>query len=327
MTKRPRPACILFDATPRQLLPIQCPRVWEMYKTAQAANWTAEEIDLTQDKVDWSKKLTDSERYFIKMVLAFFAASDLIVTDNLAKRFTTEIVLPEALFFLQFQAAIENVHSETYNQLIDSLIQNDEEKLKLFDAIHTIPFVGKKAAWADQYITSTSSFGERLIAFICVEGIFFSGSFCAIFWLKKRGLMPGLTFSNELISKDEGLHVKFGVLMFELLDDRPSEEKIYEIMRSCVEIECEFVQGALPVSLIGMNSDQMCEYIKYCCDLLLVQLGLQKMYNSKNPFDWMDLISLTGKTNFFEKRVGEDAKAGVGQKHSAEEKFSLEADF
>jgi ribonucleotide reductase beta subunit family protein with ferritin-like domain len=332
MTKRPLPQSILFDATPRQLFPIQSDQVWTMYKKAQSAIWTAEEIDLMHDRVDWEKKLTPGERHFISTVLAFFAASDLIVTENLAKRFTTEIVLPEALFFLQFQAMIENIHSETYNLLIQTLIKSPDERRRLFDAIHTIPVVGRKAQWADKYIQSETPFSERLIAFICVEGIFFSGSFCAIFWLKKRGLMPGLTFSNELISRDEGLHVQFGVLMFHLLnsDERPSEERVKEIMTECVEIECEFVKWALPVSLIGMNEEQMCQYIKYCCDLLMTQLGFGKIYKVLNPFDWMDMISLEGKTNFFEKRVGEYAKAGVGgqeEKSAREEKFSLDEEF
>jgi ribonucleoside-diphosphate reductase subunit M2 len=320
----------LFKKRELRLFPIQEKPVWDMYKIAESAIWHVSEIDLMHDKVDW-KKLTDDERYFIKNVLAFFAASDLIVTDNLTNRFIREVELIEARTFLQFQVAIENIHTETYAQLIDTLIQNPDEKEHLFSAIKTMDWVAKKADWAQTYIHSDASFGERVIGFICVEGIFFSGSFCAIFWLKKRGLMPGLTFSNELISRDEALHVEFGMLMFSMLpkSQRPSEEKVVEIMKSCVEIEHEFVKKALPVSLIGMNEGLMCEYICFCCDVMMTKLGFNKIYNAKNPFDWMELISLQGKTNFFEKRVGEYAKAGVGQETISKDdkKFALDADF
>lgn len=323
--------CVLFKKRPLRLFPVESNAIWGMYKTAESLIWHLAEVDLATDKVQWREILNDNERYFISNVLAFFAASDLIVTDNLTERFIREIHLREAKFFLQFQVVIENIHSETYGQLIETLISNEDEKNKLFNAVENMEWVAKKAKWAMDYIHSDASFGERVIGFVCVEGIFFSGSFCAIFWLKKRGLMPGLSFSNELISRDEALHVEFGMQMFKTLPEsqRPSEERVIEIMKTCVEIEHEFVRKALPVSLIGMNEAMMCEYICFCSDVMMSKLGFKKIYNAKNPFDWMDLISLPGKTNFFEKRVGEYSKAGVGQENSNIGKplFSTEEEF
>ena len=307
------------------ILPIKFGDVWDFYKKAEASFWTAEEIDLSQDTVDW-KKLNDDERHFIKHVLAFFAASDGIVNENLSQRFMTEVQIPEARCFYGFQIAIENIHSETYSLLIDSYISNNEEKENLLNAIETVPCVKQKAEWALRWIDSPKSFAERLVAFAAVEGIFFSGSFCAIFWLKKRGLMPGLTFSNELISRDEGLHRDFACLLFNMLENKPSQETVHLIIKNAVEIEKEFITEALPVSLIGMNSNMMSQYIEYVADHLLVALGCKKLYNTPNPFDWMELISMQGKTNFFEKRVGDYQKAGV----MAEKEmslFSLTEDF
>jgi len=307
------------------VLPIKYGEVWDFYKKAEASFWTAEEIDLSQDLTDW-KKLNDDERHFIKHVLAFFAASDGIVNENLSQRFMTEVQIPEARCFYGFQIAIENIHSETYSLLIDSYISNNEEKENLLNAIETVPCVKQKAEWALRWIDSPKSFAERLVAFAAVEGIFFSGSFCAIFWLKKRGLMPGLTFSNELISRDEGLHRDFACLLFNMLENKPSQETVHLIIKNAVEIEKEFITEALPVSLIGMNSNMMSQYIEYVADHLLVALGCKKLYNTPNPFDWMELISMQGKTNFFEKRVGDYQKAGV----MAEKEmslFSLTEDF
>lgn len=309
------------------LLPIKYPQVWEMYKKAEASFWTAEELDLASDLKDWSLKLSDNDRHFIKNVLAFFAASDGIVNENLAMNFANEIQIPEARCFYGFQIAIENIHSEVYSLLIDTYITDRSEKGKLFRALETIPVVRKKADWAFKYTDpSVSTFAERLIAFAAVEGIFFSGSFCAIFWLKKRGLMPGLTFSNELISRDEGLHCDFACLLYKMLKNSLPEARVRGIIEEAVEIECSFVTDSLPVELIGMNSTLMQEYIKFCADRLIRVLGLPAIYNAKNPFDWMDLISMQGKTNFFERRVGEYSKANVGV--SAEQSnFSLDEDF
>ena len=312
------------------LFPIQHHRLWKMYKKAVASFWTQEEIDLRPDLVDWVR-LTDDERYFIIMVLAFFAASDGIVNENLAGRFMSEVQLPEARCFYGFQIAIENIHAETYAMLIDTYVTDAVEKDRLFNAIETVPCVKKKAEWAQRWISSESSFAERLVAFACVEGIFFSGSFCALFWLKKRGLMPGLTFSNELISRDEGLHCDFACLLYSMLEQRLSQARIEEIMRDAVQYEQEFVTSALPVNLIGMNAAWMSQYIEFCADRLVYQLGYEKMYNTKNPFDWMELISLQGKTNFFERRVSEYQKAGVMNRISdvdnEDSVFTTEADF
>jgi ribonucleoside-diphosphate reductase beta chain len=306
------------------LLPIKYPKVWEMYKLHEASFWTAEEIDLSPDLKDW-EKLSADEQHFIKHVLAFFAASDGIVNENLAINFMREVQLPEARCFYGFQIMIENIHSETYSLLIDTYIKDAAEKKYLFNAIETVPCVQKKAEWALKWINN-GSFAERLVAFAAVEGIFFSGSFCSIFWLKKRGLMPGLSFSNELISRDEGLHCDFACLLYSMLENKLSEERVKSIIMDAVTNEHEFVTDALPVSLIGMNSKLMCQYIEFVADRLLVALGYSKVYNVTNPFDFMETISLQGKTNFFEKRVGEYQKAGVMSSKEAQE-FKLDEDF
>jgi ribonucleoside-diphosphate reductase beta chain len=293
------------------LFPIVHDDIWSFYKRAEASFWTAEEIDLSPDLIDWENKLTEDERFFIKHVLAFFAASDGIVNENLAEHFLSEVQYTEAKFFYGFQVAMENVHSETYSLLIDTYIQNTADKAHLFNAIDTLDCVKKKAEWALKWIDK-GTFAQRLVAFAAVEGIFFSGSFCAIFWLKKRGLMPGLSFSNELISRDEGLHCDFACLLYnDHLNNKLTKEEVKEIIMDAVAIEKEFVTDAIPVRLIGMNSDLMAQYIEFVADRLLVELGNEKVYNTQNPFDFMDMISIQGKTNFFEKRVGEYQKAGV----------------
>lgn len=304
-------------------------RIWKFYKQAQASFWTSEEIDLANDLGDWSDRLTDNERWFISHVLAFFAASDGIVNENLAQRFMNEVQLPEARAFYGFQIAIENIHSETYASLIETYIKDKVEQKRLFMAIETIPTIAKKAQWAQRWISDSSSFAERLVAFAAVEGIFFSGAFCSIFWLKKRGLMAGLTFSNELISRDEGLHCDFACLLYSMLIGRLSQERIYEIIGEAVEYEQEFITEALPVSLIGMNQEWMKNYIEFCADRLIYALGYEKKYNTPNPFDWMELISLQGKTNFFEKRVAEYQRAGVAMSAKTEDDhaFVIDADF
>jgi len=292
------------------LFPIRHKEIWQMYKQAEASFWTAEEIDLQPDLVDWENKLTSDEKYFIKHVLAFFAASDGIVNENLAVNFMNEVQYPEARCFYGFQIMMENIHSETYSLLIDSYIKDTEEKNRLFHALETVPAVALKGEWALRWIEN-GSFAERLVAFAAVEGIFFSGSFCSIFWLKKRGLMPGLSFSNELISRDEGLHCDFACLLYKQLINKLSESRVQEIIKNAVEIEKEFVTAAIPVQLIGMNAELMCQYIEFVSDRLLVALGYSKVYNANNPFDFMEMISLNGKTNFFEKKVGDYQKAGV----------------
>jgi ribonucleoside-diphosphate reductase beta chain len=308
------------------LFPIKYHDIWEMYKKAESSFWTAEEIDLLQDLQDWNNKLNKDEKHFIKHVLAFFAASDGIVNENLAVNFLNEVQFPEARCFYGFQVMIENIHSETYSLLIDTYIKDPEEKDKLFHAIDTIPCVGKKAEWALRWIKN-GSFVERLIAFAAVEGIFFSGSFCSIFWLKKRGLMPGLSFSNELISRDEGLHCDFACLLYtRYIENKLPEETVKQIITDAVSIEKEFVVDAIPVKLIGMNADLMCQYIEFVADRLLVALGCSKAYNATNPFDFMEMISLQGKTNFFEKRVSEYKKAAVGTKLE-QNTFKLDEDF
>jgi len=307
------------------LFPIKYSQIWEMYKKHMASFWTAEEIDLYTDLKDW-ERLTKDERHFIKYVLAFFAASDGIVNENLAQQFCTEVQIPEARCFYGFQIAMENIHSETYSLLIDTYIKDQNEKSFLFNAIQNIPVIRKKAAWAMKYINDNDSFAERLIAFAAVEGIFFSGSFCSIFWLKKRSLMPGLTFSNELISRDEGLHCDFACLLYSLLQNKLSQEKVISIITEAVEIEKEFISEALPVELIGINSELMKQYIEFVADRLIYALCTTKYYKATNPFDWMDMISLQGKTNFFEKRVGEYQKAGV-MSDKAAKVFSVDADF
>jgi ribonucleoside-diphosphate reductase beta chain len=307
------------------LFPIKHNDIWQFYKKAEASFWTAEEIDLSQDIADW-KKMNDGERHFVSHVLAFFAASDGIVNENLANNFLKEVQYAEAKCFYGFQIMMENIHSETYSLLIDTYINDPKEKDHLLRAIETIDCVKKKADWALKWIES-DNFVERLISFAAVEGIFFSGSFCSIFWLKKRGLMPGLSFSNELISRDEGLHCDFACLLYtDHIKNQLSQERIYEIILEAVEIEKEFVTVALPVSLIGMNAEMMCQYIDFVADRLLVALGCQKHYNATNPFDFMEMISLQGKTNFFEKRVAEYQKSGVmSDKESMS--FSLDEDF
>jgi ribonucleoside-diphosphate reductase subunit M2 len=316
------------------LFPIQHERVWEMYKQQMACFWTVAEVDLGQDVAHWTTSLTDNERHFVSHVLAFFAASDGIVNENLAVHFMTEVQVPEVRAFYGFQIAMENIHSEMYSLLIDTYVRDAAAKTRLFDAIETMPCVAAKAQWALTWIESPNdtpvSFGERLVAFAAVEGIFFSGSFCAIFWLKKRNLMPGLCFSNELISRDEGLHCDFACLLFSMLHVKPSEDTVRRIIMDAVAIEKQFVSEALSVALIGMNAALMCEYIECCADRLLVALGFGKVYNASNPFAWMELISLTGKTNFFEKRVSEYARAGVAAGAAGAETrriFSLDEDF
>lgn len=307
------------------IFPIQHNDLWEWYKKQQACFWTAEEIDLHSDLIDWNSKLTDDERYFIKHVLAFFAASDGIVNENLAENFVNEVQYSEAKFFYGFQIMMENIHSETYSLLIDTYIKDEEEKDKLFKAIDVFPAIKKKADWALKWIES-DSFAERLIAFAAVEGIFFSGSFCSIFWLKKRGLLPGLTFSNELISRDEGMHCDFAVhLHNNHLVNKVPKERIKEIVISALNIEREFITESLPVSLIGMNATLMTQYLEYVTDRLLLEFGCEKEYESTNPFDFMEMISLEGKTNFFEKRVSEYQKAGV--KSGGTGSISFDADF
>ncbi len=308
------------------LFPIEHDDIWNFYKKSEASFWTAEEIDLHQDIVDWENKLSDDERHFLKHVLAFFAASDGIVNENLAENMVREVQYTEAKFFYGFQIMMENIHSETYSLLIDTYIQDTKEKDYLFNAIENMPCVAKKADWALRWIDE-GNFAERLIAFAAVEGIFFSGSFCSIFWLKKRGLMPGLTFSNELISRDEGMHCDFACLLYNShIQNKLDKKVINDMITNAVEIEKEFVSDALPVKLIGMNEVLMCQYIEFVADRLLDALGNPKVYNVENPFPWMDLISLQGKTNFFEKRVGDYRKAGVGTSKD-EQTFELDADF
>lgn len=318
----------LLRENPRRfvIFPIQYPDIWEMYKKAEASFWTVEEVDLSKDLSDW-ETLKDSERHFIKHVLAFFAASDGIVNENLVERFSQEVQVTEARCFYGFQIAMENVHSEMYSLLIDTYIRDPKERDFLFNAIETLPCVKKKADWALQWIASRSAtFGERIVAFAAVEGIFFSGSFASIFWLKKRGLMPGLTFSNELISRDEGLHTDFACLMFKHLVQKPSKEKVLNIIKDAVVIEQEFLTDALPVRLLGMNCELMSDYIEFVADRLLLELIGEKHYNTKNPFDFMNLISLEGKTNFFEKKVSEYQKWGV-MANQMDNVFTLDAEF
>ena len=308
------------------IFPIQYQDIFQMYKKAVASFWTVEEVDLSQDLKDWDS-LKDGERHFISHVLAFFAASDGIVNENLVERFAQEVQIPEARCFYGFQIAIENIHSEMYSLLINTLVRDRDEQGRLFNAIETLPCVKKKADWALKWISNESaSYAERIIAFAAVEGIFFSGSFAAIFWMKKRGLMPGLTFSNELISRDEGLHTDFACLMFKHLLYKPSETEVQAIISDAVKIEQEFLTDALPVNLIGMNCVLMRQYIEFVADRLLLELGCNKVYNVENPFDFMENISLEGKTNFFEKRVGEYQKIGV-MSSTEERGFTLEADF
>ena len=309
------------------IFPIKHNDIWEFYKKSEASFWTAEEIDLSNDNADWENKLNDNERHFVKHVLAFFAASDGIVNENLAINFLNEVQYPEARFFYGFQIMMENIHSETYSLLIDTYIKDPVEKDRLLHAVETVPCVGKKADWALTWIQN-GTFAERLIAFAAVEGIFLSGSFCSIFCLKKRGLMPGLSFSNELISRDEGLHCDFACLLYsDHVQNKLPKEQVLKIIADAVEIEKEFVSDAIPVRLIGMNSDLMCQYIEFCADRLLLALGCDKFYNATNPFDFMEMISLQGKTNFFEKRVAEYQKSGVMNNKEENNVFNLDEDF
>jgi ribonucleoside-diphosphate reductase subunit M2 len=306
------------------MFPIQDQSIWQMYKKQVDCFWRAEEIDLSKDTAHW-ESLQKEEKYFISMILAFFAASDGIVLENLAARFMGEVQLAEARAFYGFQIAMENVHSETYSLLIDTYIKDREEKTKLFQAIDNFPCIKKKADWAIKWIQDKrSSFATRLIAFACIEGIFFSGAFCSIYWFKKRGLMPGLTFSNELISRDEALHTEFAVLLYSKMNKKVNKAKVIEIIKDAVEIEKEFICDALPCRLIGMNSELMCQYIEFVADRLIVQLGHDKMFGAKNPFDFMEMISIEGKTNFFEKRVAEYALA---DKTKNDDIFDLDGEF
>ena len=309
------------------IFPIKHHDIWEWYKKMEASFWTAEEIDLSQDLNDWNNKLTNDEKYFIKHILAFFAASDGIVNENLAENFVNEVQYAEAKFFYGFQIMMENIHSETYSLLIDTYVKDEAEKDELFNALDVFPAIKKKADWALKWIES-DSFAERLIAFAAVEGIFFSGAFCSIYWLKKRGLMPGLTFSNELISRDEGVHCDFAVhLHNNHLVNKVPKARIREIIVEALRIEREFITESLPVSLIGMNAGLMTQYLEFVTDRLLVELGCDREYNTSNPFDFMDMISLQGKTNFFEKKVAEYQKAGVMNTDVDAQKISFDADF
>ncbi|GKY93130.1 ribonucleoside-diphosphate reductase small chain C [Mayamaea pseudoterrestris] len=306
------PICRRDDMGSRfSLFPIEHPDLWSMYKQHVASFWTADEIDLSQDLQDWKERLNDNERHFISMVLAFFAGADGIVVENLAERFCRDVAVPEARCFYGFQMAMESIHQETYCLLIDSYISDPKNRDVLFKAHTRVPSVKLKAQWAQRYIGSDASFAERLVAFAAVEGIFFSGAFCSIFWLKKRGLMPGLTFSNELISRDEGLHCSFACQLYSKLERKLPERAIHALIRDAVDVEKGFICDALPVGLIGMNASLMSQYIEFVADRLLSDLGYRPLFGSKNPFDWMDMISLEGKTNFFEKRVGEYQKSGV----------------
>jgi ribonucleoside-diphosphate reductase beta chain len=322
-----KPEPILAENPDRFVLfPIKYGTIWEWYKKSVASFWTAEEVDLTQDINDWENKLTDNDRKFIKHVLAFFAASDGIVNENLVLNFMREVQIPEARCFYGFQVAIENIHAEMYSLLIDTYIKDPKEKDFLFNALQNLECVSKKGNWALRWIDNAPTFAHRLIAFAAVEGIFFSGSFCSIYWLKKRGLMPGLTFSNELISRDEGMHCDFACLLYSMLENKLDPKEVTAIITEAVEFEKEFVTDALPVSLIGMNAELMSEYIEFVADRLLMSLGCEKAYGTANPFSWMDMISIQGKTNFFEKRVGDYQKAGV-MANREDQVFSIEADF
>lgn len=319
---------LLVESKNRYVIyPIQHDAIWRMYKLAVSSFWTAEEIDLGKDMDDWLK-LSDNERYFIKHILAFFAGSDGIVNENLSSRFMNEVAIPEAKCFYGFQIAIENIHSEAYSLLIDTYVKDQQEKTNLLNAIYTIPCIKKKADWAFKWISSkTDSFAHRLVAFAAVEGIFFSGAFCAIFWLKERGVMPGLTFSNELISRDEGLHTEFALLLYSMMKNKLTQDEIHTIIKEAVEIENEFITESIPCHMLGMNADLMTQYIKYVADRLVVQLGYDRIFNVQNPFDFMDRIGLNLKANFFESRVGEYSRANVGTESGDVYKFALDEEF
>lgn len=306
------------------LFPIKYNDIYEEYKKAESTFWTTNEIDLSKDINDWNK-LNNNEKYFIKNIIGFFAGSDGIIIENLAVRFLNEIEIPEARSFYSYQIFNENIHSETYSLLIDTYIKDNEEKNKIFNSIENIPCIAKKASWAYKWIQNNEvNFATRLIAFAIVEGIFFSGSFCAIYWLKKRGLMPGLTFSNELISKDEGMHCHFACLLYSYIKNKLKKEIVYEIFKEAVEIEKEFITESIPCNMIGMNSIMMKQYIEFVSDRLLVQLGYSKIWNTENPFDFMELISLRPKSNFFELRVGEYAKSTISENSDC---FTLDNNF
>lgn len=305
------------------LFPIKYHDIWDYYKKQVAVFWVPEEIDLSSDINDWKSKLTDDERYFIKHILAFFAVSDSIVADNICTRFINEIDIQEVSFFYSIQMTIENIHAETYSLLVDTFIEDKDEKMKLFDAMKHIPSIQKKGMWALRWMNSDASFGERLVAFAVMEGVFFSGCFCSIFWLKKRSLMNGLTFSNELISRDEGLHRDFACLLFSYLLEKPSQERVFEIVSNAVEIEKEFLSTSFSSNLIGLNPNSLHTYIEYVADHLLLSLGFETLYKSRNPFEWMEIISLNGKTNFFERRVSDYSKV----KSTLSKEFTTDANF
>lgn len=317
---------ILTDSKNRYVMyPIKYPEIWKMYKVAMSAFWTAEEIDLSKDHNDW-EKLNYNERHFIKYILAFFAGSDGVVNENLTCRFYNEIAIPEAKAFYGFQIAIETIHNEVYSLMIDTYIKDTQEKNKLFNAINTIPCIKQKADWAIKWIENKeASFATRLVAFAVIEGVFFSGAFCSIFWLKERGLMPGLCTSNEFISRDESMHTEFAILLYSMIQNRLEEKDVHDLFKEAVEIEISFITESIPCNLLGMNSELMCEYIKFVADRLIVQLGYSKIYQAKNPFPFMNRINLEHKTNFFENRESNYAKAKVGQENVYD--FSLDEEF
>mgnify|MGYP001288137645 FL=1 len=324
MSKPNQEPLLIEDENRFVMFPIEHNDIWQMYKKSVDCFWRAEEIDMSKDLVHWNS-LTEQEQFYIKMILAFFAASDGIVIENLGMRFMSEVQISEARAFYGFQIAMENIHSETYSLLIESYIKDKKEKHKLFNAIDNFPCIKKKADWSIKWINDKrANFASRLLAFACVEGIFFSGAFCSIYWLKKRGLMPGLTFSNELISRDEALHTEFAVLLYQKLQKKLKKSKVHEMIKEAVEIEKEFITEALPCRLIGMNSTLMCQYIEFVADRLVLQLGYEAIYNATNPFDFMEMISIEGKTNFFEKRVGEYALA---TKEKDETVFDMDGEF
>ena len=328
MAKMDKKEILLSEEENRYVIfPIKHDPFWKMYKQAEANFWTSEELDLSKDLSDW-QKLNEQEKYYIKHILAFFAASDGIVNENLVERFCQEVKILEAKFFYGFQIAMENIHSETYSLLIDTYIKDPVEKDKLFNAVDNIPSIRKKADWALKWINDKDSpFCNRVIGFAAVEGIFFSGAFCSIFWLKKRGLMPGLCHSNELISRDEGLHTEFAVLMYQNLENKPDNSVIYEIIKEAVTIEKEFITESFSCELLGMNKDLMSQYIEYVADRLLLMFSLEKVYHKENPFDWMELIAVQGKTNFFEKRVGEYANKANPNIDKEKNEIGFDSDF
>ena len=320
---------ILTESVDRLILfPIKHDAIWKMYIDAVASFWTVHELDLSEDIKDWHERLTENERYFISHVLAFFASSDTIISENLASRFCNEVQIPEAKMFYGFQIAMEGIHSHAYGMLIDTLIKDESEKIKLFNAIKTIPCITKKAEWALKHINNSTRFAERLVAFVLVEGMFFAGSFCSIYWLKKRGLMSGLSLANQWISRDESSHQRFGCLIYSMLENKLTQDEVYEIVKDAVVQEKEFVRDALPVSLIGMNADTMCQYIEYVADMILYDLNCEKFYKTKNPYDFMLIGDLSGISNFFEKRPSEYFKCGVTVDNKSDSNtFKLDSEF